>query len=202
MTRWRAITASGALVLAGCRVESRRAIDSANDVRTVAVAAWRACGPPVVDSAGVGALRIGATGESVATRCTVLRDQTVRGAEGMPTRILTVPIGGDTVQAEVQDDRVWRIQVRRPALRTADSLGVGTPLATLLAIPGIRGAAGEGALFVMSAARCGISFELSHADPRADGWTAARLRQLPPTTVVTRVLIIGCRDDSASLARP
>jgi hypothetical protein len=183
-----------AALVVGCRIESRRTVDSADDARAVASASEHACGSPVIDSAGVGRLRIGATVDSVQAHCTVLRDSTELRAEGLPARILVVPIGGDTVEAEVVDGRVWRIAVVRPTLRTRDSVGVGSPLAALLTIPELRGTAGEGALFAMSPARCGLSFQLSSSDRRADGWTIDRLRRLPPSTIVQRVLVVGCAE--------
>ncbi|HET9012603.1 MAG TPA: hypothetical protein VFN38_12350 [Gemmatimonadaceae bacterium] len=183
---------AAAFLFAGCRAEQARVDEPAAVSRTSSAAAQRDCGPPVIDSAGVGGLRIGAPVDSVKARCTVLRDTTERRAEGMPARLLAVRVGTDTLEAEVADGRVWRIEVTQRGVRTADSLGVGSPLAALLGIPGLRGAVGEGALYVMSPSRCGLSFQLSTAELRADGWSAERLRTLPPSTVVTRVLVVGC----------
>jgi hypothetical protein len=148
----------------------------------------------VLDGGGVGALRIGALVDSVRARCALVRDTTELRAEGLPVRVIAVAVSGDTVEAEVDSGRVWRIETTRPTLRTADSLGVGTPLARLLALPGAHGLSGEGAVFVVSPARCGLSFQLSgvgSAAPRG-GWTAAALRRLPPSTAVSRVLVVGC----------
>ena len=206
--RWRSAGAACLLVLAGCRIESRRTVDSADDARAAITAAAHDCGPPVIDSAAVGALRIGATLDSVKAHCTVLRDTTELRAEGMPARIIAVPIGGDTVEAEVVDGRVWRVAVTRPGLRTADSLGVGTPLARLVTLfPGAIGAHGEDGIY-MTSTRCGLSFRLS--DPgrsvnfRNGG--AAALRRLPRSTAVTRVLVTGCNPKldqrTSSLASP
>ena len=147
----------------------------------------------VTDSA-VGDLRIGATVTEVARRCTIARDTTERRAEGQSVRVIGVAINGDTVDAEVVADRVWRIEVTDPAFRTADSLHVGTALPELLGLPGLRPLSGEGRVFVMIAAHCGLSFQLSVPDTgrRAGRWRAADLRGLPASTNVTRVLVIGC----------
>ena len=154
------------------------------------------CAPAVLSGAGVGALRVGAPIDSVRARCAVVRDTVELRAEGQPARVLAVVVGSDTVVAEVDSGRVWRIEVTRPSPRTADSLGVGTPLARLLALPGAHGLSGEGAVFVVSPARCGLSFQLSEArlgDAPPDTWDRAALRRLPSSTVVTRVLIVGCQ---------
>ena len=152
------------------------------------------CGDAVVTGAGVGALRIGARVDSVRARCRVVRDTVELRAEGLPSRVVTMMVGDDTVAAEVDSGRVWRIEVTRSSPRTADSLGVGTPLTQLLALPEVRAASGEGGVYVLSNARCGLSFELSGHGPgglRAE-WDIAALRRFPPSTVVTRVLVVGC----------
>lgn len=150
------------------------------------------CGAPVIDGDGVGAIRIGMDADSVKAHCSVARDTVEMRTEGQQERLLVVALGGDTANAEIDSGRVWRIEIRTPKLRTADSLGVGTPLSRLLALKGgVQGLAGEGHMFLLAEARCGLSFELSA--PAAPGdWQRARLRSLPATTTVTRVLVIGC----------
>jgi hypothetical protein len=158
--------------------------------------AARDCGTPLIEGSGVGQLRIGASVDSVGARCIVLRDTTVTDNEGMPQRALDVAAWGDTVRVEIADGRVWRVTIDRPGLRTADSLGVGTPLSRLLTLDGAHGLIGEGRLFVAAPSHCGVSFELNRAPgevPR-DGWTAEHLRALPPSTAVVRVLVFGCHD--------
>jgi hypothetical protein len=153
-----------------------------------------ACGDPIVTGAGVGALRIGAPVDSVRARCPIVRDTVELRAEGQPSRVITVLIGGDTVDAEVDSGRVWRIEVTRPSPRTSDSLGVGTPLARLLELAEVRALSGEGAAYLQSPARCGLSFQLSSTGPgglRAE-WDLAALRRFPPSTVVSRMLVVGC----------
>jgi hypothetical protein len=99
-----------------------------------------------------------------------------------------VAMGGETVDVEVNDDRVWRIPVTDADLRTADSLGVGTPLAKLLELPGLTPAMGEGT-YAMSPAHCGISFQLRGAGVAR---TADDLRKLPASVQVERMLVVGC----------
>jgi hypothetical protein len=113
----------------------------------------------------------------------------------MPARIATVDVGGETVEAEIVDDKVWRLAVSSPRFRTSDSLGVGTPLARLLELREPHGGMGEGALYFLSPAHCGLSFRLSEnrpLPPSGQEWNAAALMRLPPTTKVTTVLARGC----------
>jgi hypothetical protein len=153
------------------------------------------CGGPVFDGEGIGAVRIGARVDSVRSRCAVLSDTTEPGDDGLPTRVITVALAVDTIKAEIDSGRVWRIAISGRGSRTADSLGVGTPLERMLALPAVRGLTGENALYLVSPARCGLSFRVT--DPRDDApsenWTLAMLRKLPPGTVVTEVLIVGCK---------
>jgi hypothetical protein len=143
---------------------------------------------------GIGELRVGRPVAEVAARCELLGDTTEIRAEGLPARIVTVDLGRDTVEAEAVDDRVWRIALEHPAFRTADSLGVGTPLSRLLRFEGARGMAGEDGLYLRLPTHCGLSFRLSDsgrgaalADPSPE-----MLRRLPADTRVDRVLVVGC----------
>lgn len=192
MMRSTTVALATLISLLACRAESRAPEKPTADV--MIAPASLDCGEPIIAGTGIGALRIGTPVDSVKSKCRVSRDATEIGEEGMPARVLSVAFATDTVEAEIEADSVWRIQVKHPALRTADSLGVGTPLARLLGLPGVHGMMGEGALFVASPARCGLSFQLSETGADAPGreWTVDKLRRLPPSTVVTRVLIVGC----------
>lgn len=156
--------------------------------------ATTSCGRPVMDGDGVGNVRIGMRVDSVKAQCTVLRDTVERRVEGQLERILVAPFEDVTALLEINEGRVWRIEVTTPAIRTANWLGVGTPLAELLALKGgVQGLTGEGKLFLVSQALCGLSFELSEPRSPSGAWTSERLRALPKSTVVRRVLVIGCR---------
>ena len=115
-------------------------------------------------------------------------------AEGLSVRILAVAALGDTVDAEVDSGRIWRIAVTSARFRTADSLGVSVPIGRLLAVPGIRGLTGEGTLYLVSPAHCGLSIRVTNPlrALRAD-WTLPLLKRLPATSVVTQVLVLGCK---------
>jgi hypothetical protein len=153
-----------------------------------------ACGDAVITDEGIGELRIGTTVESVRQKCTVVSDKTAPGAEGMPARKLAVALARDTVEAEIVNNRVWRLAVHSSRLRTADSLGVGTTLARLLQLRNPRGMTGEGKFFVASPQHCGMSFRLANAGPGAQrgDLDSAGLARLPKSAVVSEVLVFGC----------
>jgi len=170
------------------------ATDSAPSTSAAAQPAG-SCGRPVVNGDGVGTIRIGMPADTVKARCVVARDTVERRTEGQLERILVVPFENDTAVVEVNDGRVWRIEITGSGLRTSNWLGVGTPLSALLALKGgAQGLVGEGNLFLVAEALCGLSFELSEPRSPSGSWNAARLRTLPKSTVVKRVLVIGCRD--------
>jgi len=162
-----------------------------SDVASVVVGS---CGRPVIDGDGVGGIRIGMAVDTVKAHCPLVRDTVELRSEGQEERILVAAFGSDTVNVEVDSERVWRIEITRPGLRTADWLGVGTPLSTLLSLKGgVHGLTGEGNLFLVAQARCGLSFELSEPRSPSGDWPEERLRTLPKSTIVKRVLVIGCR---------
>jgi hypothetical protein len=199
MTRIMRITKiAGALVcigIAGCRGERSPAARRNGAAASNAPAATHDCGVGVLSGSGIGALRIGTAVDSVRAQCQVVRDTTELREEGLAVRVITVVVPRDTVEAEVDSGKVWRIEVLHPALRTSDSLGVGTSLDRLLQLRGVHGVAGEGAVFVLSPAHCGLSFELSEpgSDAPTAEWDLAALRRLPTNTTVRRVLITGCQ---------
>jgi hypothetical protein len=148
----------------------------------------------MITDSTVGFLRLGQSVADASARCDVGRDTTRAGPEGRSSRVLEVSFGDDTVEAEVVNDRIWRIGIGSPTFRTSDSLGVGTEVLSLLARPGARPLSGEGRVFITTAAHCGLSFQLSVADTGAAAgrWTIDVLRRLPGDTHVIRVLVIGC----------
>jgi hypothetical protein len=136
---------------------------------------------------GIGALRVGTPVDEIARACRVLRDTTALGAEGMTERRIVVDLGRDSVSAVVDSARVWRVHVRTPAFRTADSLGVGTP-GRALRRPGAQVLTGEGAHFIRLPSHCGLSFRLRGVEFGRVSSPA----QVPDTAVVDEVLAVGC----------
>jgi hypothetical protein len=147
------------------------------------------------DGTGLGELRIGATVASIRSVCSVVRDTTELREEGMPTHVLAVAFGIDTVEAEIDSGRVWRIALGSSRFRTTDSLGVGVPIGRFLSMRGIHGITGEGALYLVSPTHCGLSFRVTDPilDAPPEDWTVAMLKRLPATSIVTEVLIVGCQ---------
>jgi hypothetical protein len=152
------------------------------------------CGGTTLSGRGVGALRIGMSVEAVRRVCRVLSDTTRLASEGQRARFIGVGFGTETLEAEIVNDRVWRIDARSPRFKTGDGLGVGTPLSRLLSLKSPRGLTGEGQLFVASPDHCGLSFRLSDngSNARSQNWDRAALSRLPSGTVVDRVLAVGC----------
>jgi hypothetical protein len=196
------------LVLIACESRSSSNVDSSSisaassspvasspaALPTAAPPSTASCGDQVITEEGIGDLRIGASIESVRQKCTVVRDTTVMGPEGMPARKLAVMFSRDTVEAEIVDGRVWRLAVLSPRLRTADSLGVGTSIGRLLQLKNPHGMTGEGQFFVASPAHCGMSFRLTIAEagPAPGDLDQAGLARLPRSTSVNEVLVFGC----------
>ena len=152
----------------------------------------------VATDSGVGQLRVKAPISSIGLPWRVLRDTTELGDEAQPERVLTVATSCDTVTAVVDEDGgIHHITISSNAIRTSDSLGVGTPLARLVRIEGARGVVGENVLHVRAGSHCGLSFQfrdLDLGDQPPETFTVQELRRLPPTALVTTVLVIGCRD--------
>ena len=177
------------------RADSTTARDTATvapaDGVTQATAADSGCAPaPLADSAA-GPVRLGMRADEIAARCAGTRDSSGT-QEGTPTHTLVVPVGAELVHASIVDGRAWRLAVVTPGLRTRDSLGVGTPLSRLLALPGARGLTGEGSTYVVADRPCGLSFELDAFVPRAEPDTAALHRLAGKGAKVKRVLVTGC----------
>lgn len=153
------------------------------------------CGEAIVRGEGIGKLRIGASVDSVRRVCVVIRDTTVRGAEGMPARKMAIAVGADTIEAEIVDNKIWRLAVLSPHLRTPDSLGVGTPLSRFLRMKKPRAFMGEGEVFLMLPSHCGLSFRLADMGPGRPRreYDSAALAKLPKKAHVSEVLVFGCQ---------
>ena len=158
------------------------------------------CGAQTIAAGRVGNLRIGESVAFVKARCAVVRDTTRLGLEGMSERRLAVRFRTDSLEAEIVDDKVWRLDISTPGFRTADSLGVGTPVARLLRLREARGLVGEGVLVVVSPERCGVSFVLSGGIPRGRvrTWDSTALSALPTTITVKKVLVLACGGSDAA----
>lgn len=182
------------IVAAACGPPRENPGVAAGDSTLPPPASNSSCRGTTLSGRGVGALRIGMNVDAVRAICRVLSDTTRLASEGQRARFIGVGFGTETLEAEIVDGRVWRIDVRSPRFRTSDGLGVGTPLSRLLSLKSPRGLTGEGQLFVASTDHCGLSFRLSDngSSSRSQNWDRAALARLPSATVVDRVLAVGC----------
>lgn len=184
------------MLAAGCQPSADRAAgpDAARPESLSATEESPPASPMVLSGAGVGCVRIGDAVATLRASCDVVSDTTVPGPEGMTQRVLVVRVGAGTLPVTVADDSIYRAVVTDPAIRTADSLGVGSELDDLLARPGATAIEGEGRLFVTLPSHCGLSFRLAALRDGRAGSTDELVRTvLPRNTAVDEVLVIGCR---------
>lgn len=144
---------------------------------------------------GVGELRQGRSITEVAALCEIANDSRELGSEGMRERVLVVQIAGETVRVIVTDERIWRIEINTPRFRTADSLGVDTPLKQIAETIGAQFAPGEDGVYAFVPDHCGLSFRFSlPLRPPAGGqWTARAIALAHGDAAVDRVLVAACR---------
>lgn len=169
---------------------------AAQIAKQLAREAHRCSGKLTLTGSGVGAVRVGASIAAVRRACHVPARKLKKGEAPPSPGLLEIRIGPTPVQVEIADGHVWRVIVDGGAFQTLDKLGVGSPLAALLASPGARASETEGVVYAANAADCGVSFALDYR-PRPgedrDNWTAEGLSRLPPDTRVERVLMSGCK---------
>lgn len=152
-------------------------------------------GTPVLEEDGIGELKQGRPVSEVAALCDVISDAEQQGQEGTMERVLVVNLAGESIRSVVQDDRIFRIEVNTPRFRTADSLGVDTPLSRIASMRGAQFAPGEDGVYGFSPDHCGLSFRFSlpWRPPAGGQWTAKQIEQEHGTAAVNRVIVIPCR---------
>lgn len=152
-------------------------------------------GPIRLEEDGIGELKQGRAVSEVGRLCEVISDSEQRGVEGMMERVLVVRIAGETVRSVVTDERIFRIEINSPRFRTADSLGVDTPLSRIAAMRGAQFAPGEDGVYGFSSDHCGLSFRFSvpWRPPAGGQWTAQQIVAEHGDAAVNRVIVIPCR---------
>lgn len=152
-------------------------------------------GLPVLTDNGIGELREGRSVDDIRKLCEVISDSEQQGPEGMKERVLVVRVGGETVQAIVNDDRIYRIEVSSPRLSTTDSLAVDTPLHRIAVARGARFLPGEDGVYGFVADHCAMSFRFSVPlrAPRGGDWTVTQIDSAHGDAAVDRILITKCR---------
>jgi hypothetical protein len=151
-------------------------------------------GKPVLTEQGIGELKQGRRVSEVRELCDVISDARERGVEGMMERVLVTRIAGEPVRSIVTDDRIWRIEVTSPRFKTADSLGVDTPLERIARRSGSQFFPGEGGVYGFVPDHCGLSFRFSIPlrPPKGGQWTSAAIEKAHGDAAVDRVLITRC----------
>lgn len=157
----------------------------------------RDCGisaSPILENDGIGQLKVGRKVADVRELCDVTSDGEELGSEGMKERVLTVNLAGTMVKALIDNDRVMRIAVTSPQIRTRDSLGVDTQLHTIADMRGARFVPGEDGVYGFVADHCGLSFRFSipMRPPAGRDWTASAAKREHGAASVDRVLITSC----------
>ena len=160
--------------------------------------ATRACGisgQPILTDEGVGELKVGRSVTDINQLCEVVTDGQQQGPEGMMERVLAVRVAGEIVPTTIVNDKVWRVSVTTPVIRTADSLGIDTPLQKIAAMSGAQFFPGEDGVYAFVADHCALSFRFSLPlrPPKGGQWTASAIAKEHGDAVVDRVLLTGCR---------
>ena len=121
----------------------------------------------------------------------------VGAAQGAPGEDLIVVrgIGRDTLTLAFVDDTLRRVLVTRPGPHTADSIGVGTPLSKLTAIPGAHVGTTGGAERITVPKYCGVEF--SSAADTSDRQARGAARQARGANVVRSIVVGPCVRASA-----
>lgn len=152
-------------------------------------------GLPRLTDDGIGELKEGRSVAEIKDLCEVMSDSERQGSEGMKERVLVVRVGEETVQAIVNDEKIYRIEVSSPRLATTDSIAVDTPLHRIATARGARFFPGEDGVYGFVANHCAMSFRFSVPlrAPRGGDWTVAKIDSAHGDAAVDRILITKCR---------
>jgi hypothetical protein len=180
------------VLAAGCRIEKVRS-DSTNQGAEPGPGV-QSCGISTesrVGEDGIGLLRIGASFDAIRAGCGIISERT--NAAGAPISA-RVDLGRDTADVDFANGVIRRVTLHHQAYRTADSLGVGTHVATIMRKREAVGVTENNRLYAVTPAYCGLRFML--AEPAPEPPTAqsgrAALRRLSGETRTLELEIVGC----------
>jgi hypothetical protein len=143
-----------------------------------------------VSEDGLGLLRIGMMLDAVRGGCAVISE---RYADSIGEA--RIDLGRDTAIVALNKGAIRRITLTHQAYRTADSLGVGTHIATLLRLREPTAITDGERLYAVSPAYCGLRFLLLDPAPKSPAARTghAALRRLSGETRTRELEIVGCR---------
>lgn len=188
-----AVITALALLAVGCRIEKVRSGDTSNQGAEPGPGLM-SCGISTasrVSEDGLGLLRIGTSLDAVRAGCAVISEQP---SAGDTTMIVKVDLGRDTADVAFANNVLRRITLHHQAYRTADSLGVGTHVTTLMRLRDAAGLVDRNRLYAVTPAYCGLRFMMESpapAPPAAQRGRAA-LRRLSGETRTKELEIVGC----------
>jgi hypothetical protein len=182
-----------ALVLvAACRIEKVRSGDTTR-LGVDPGLGLPSCGITTesrVSEDGLGMLRIGMPLDAIRGGCAVLSER-VTDSIGSAR----VDLGRDTALVELSKGAIRRIVLTHQAYRTADSLGVGTHINTLMRLREATAITDRNRLYAISPAYCGLRFLLADPAPKSPSARNGRaaLQRLAGETRTRELEIVGCR---------
>ena len=180
--------------LIACRIERVRSVDSTITDSTAGSPVSMGCGitPSArVTGNGLGLLQIGTTLDAIRSGCALFNE---RRSISDTTLLASVDLGRDTAAVEFGNGVLRRITLHHQAYRTADSLGVGTHVSTLLKLRDATGLTERNRLYAVSPAQCGLRFMLEDpAPPRPAAQSGkSALRRLSGETRTLQLEMVGC----------
>jgi hypothetical protein len=142
-----------------------------------------------VSEDGLGLLRIGMSLDGVRGSCAVISE---KGIDSIGEA--RIDLGRDTAVLMINRGKIRRITLTHQAYRTADSLGVGTHISTLLRLRESTAITDHERLYAVSPAYCGLRFMLMDPAPKSTASRSGRtaLRRLSGETRTRELEIIGC----------
>lgn len=179
------------VLLAACRIEKVRSSDTTK-LGVDPGPGIPPCGispESRVSEDGLGLIRIGMTLDAIRGGCAVISEQ---GNDSIG--IARIDLGRDTAEVELRKGAIRRITLTHQAYRTADSLGVGTHISTLLRLREATAVTDHDRLYAVSPAYCGLRFMLVEPAPKGSAARSGRLalRRLPGETRTRELEIVGC----------